>query len=219
MIKDDKLVPSVKLLTPNELSEQWANPNSEINQITRAVLSIQGIDLKAIDLNQAAQIIYFCQANNLNPLNKEVYLIQMGNRLAPIVGIHTMTERAYKTERLVGITQSYDDVNKSAKTILTIRAPGLKGFGTVEAEVFLSEYSTNKNLWVTKPITMLKKVSLAHALRLSGLLAFKGDTPYIYEEMQQGETTPVKKMFTPPVQEVIEPQKIEQIKKVDFNEF
>ena len=181
-------------------------------------MTIQGIDLKAIDLNQAAQIIYFCQANNLNPLNKEVYLIQMGNRLAPIVGIHTMTERAYMSGRLVGITQSYNDTNKSAKTTLTIRIPNLKELGIIEAEVFLSEYSTNKNLWLTKPITMLKKVSLAHALRLSGLLAFKGDTPYIYEEMQQGEAVPNKKMFTPPVAEVIEPQ-TENIKKVDFNEF
>lgn len=39
--------------------------------------------------------------------------------------------------------------------------------GDFAATVFLSEYSTGKNLWVSKPRTMLAKVAEMHALRMA----------------------------------------------------
>lgn len=54
-------------------------------------------------------------------------------------------------------------VHKVVKGILT----------TSEQTVYFDEYTTGKNLWVSKPLTMLKKVALAHALRAS-FSALKG---------------------------------------------
>lgn len=44
---------------------------------------------------------------------------------------------------------------------------------TSEQTVYFNEYTTGKNLWVSKPLTMLKKVAHAHALRAS-FSALKG---------------------------------------------
>jgi hypothetical protein len=52
-----------------------------------------------------------------------------------------------------------------------------------EVEVSLSEYSTGKNLWQTKPKTMIVKVAEAHALRR----AFSISGLYSPEEVDTGD--------------------------------
>lgn len=53
-----------------------------------------------------------------------------------------------------------------------------------EQTVYFNEYTTGKNLWVSKPLTMLKKVAHAHAIR-SAFSACKGLS--IAEELDQSD--------------------------------
>lgn len=55
---------------------------------------------------------------------------------------------------------------------------------TSEQTVYFDEYTTGKNLWVSKPKTMIKKVAHAHALRAS-FSALKGLS--ITEEIERGD--------------------------------
>lgn len=55
---------------------------------------------------------------------------------------------------------------------------------TSEQTVYFSEYNTGKNLWSSKPLTMLKKVALAHALR-AAFSAVKGLN--IAEELERDD--------------------------------
>lgn len=55
---------------------------------------------------------------------------------------------------------------------------------TSEQTVYFKEYTTGKNLWVSKPLTMLKKVAHAHAIR-AAFSACKGLS--IAEELDRGD--------------------------------
>lgn len=55
---------------------------------------------------------------------------------------------------------------------------------TSEQTVYFKEYTTEQNLWKSKPLTMLKKVALAHALRAS-FSACKGLS--IAEELERND--------------------------------
>ena len=65
--------------------------------------------------------------------------------------------------------------------------------------VFMDEYSTGKNLWKTKPKTMLKKVALVHALRAT-FSACAG--MYVEEEIQKQDSSEVD--ASPDVKEQIQ---------------
>ncbi len=105
-----------------------------------------------------------CQKQNLNPFLKEVYLIKYGTSPAQIVvGKEGFLKRANNNPAYEGHAVSCsvgpDGLTATAKVYK-------KGFRhPVEVEVDFSEYSSGKNLWKSKPKTMLKKVALCQALR------------------------------------------------------
>jgi len=59
--------------------------------------------------------------------------------------------------------------------------------GDYSATVFFSEYNTGRNLWVTKPRTMIAKVAEMHALRKA--CPEEMAQVYVQEEMEQDEKT------------------------------
>ena len=105
-----------------------------------------------------------CQSQSLNPFLREAYLIKYGTSPAQIVvGKEGFLKRANKNPAYEGHAVSCsvgpDGLTATAKVYK-------KGFRhAVEVEVDFSEYSTGKNLWKSKPKTMLKKVALCQALR------------------------------------------------------
>lgn len=111
-----------------------------------------------------------CQVQKLNPFLREVYLIKYGSAPAQIVvGKEGFLKRANRDPRYKGhsvhCSMGPDGLTATAKVYK-------EGFSIpVEVEVDWSEYCAKdkqgkpKNLWATKPKTMLKKVALCQALR------------------------------------------------------
>lgn len=62
--------------------------------------------------------------------------------------------------------------------------------GEFTAVVYFDEYTTNKNLWVSKPKTMLAKVAEAHAYRMACPEVFSN--LYLEEEMEKEQANATK---------------------------
>ncbi len=59
------------------------------------------------------------------------------------------------------------DGNKLISCTVTIKRKVAEHIGDYSATVFFDEYSTSRNLWKTKPRTMIAKVAEMHALRMA----------------------------------------------------
>lgn len=111
-----------------------------------------------------------CRHQKLNPFLREVYLIKYGTSPAQIVvGKEGFLKRANRDPRYKGhavhCTVGPDGLTATAKVYK-------EGFTIpIEVEVDFAEYCSKdkqgkpKNLWASKPKTMLKKVALCQALR------------------------------------------------------
>jgi hypothetical protein len=80
------------------------------------------------------------------------------------------------------------------------------------AEVYFDEFTTTRNLWATKPHTMIAKVAEMHALRM----ACPEEMSQIYgEEEVQKEVIVAEKVITPELREkVINAKTLEELKTV-----
>ncbi len=135
-----------------------------------------------------------CRHQKLNPFLREVYLIKYGTAPAQIVvGKEGFLKRANRDPRYKGhavnCTLGPDGLTATAKVYK-------EGFTIpVEVEVDFAEYCAKdkqgnpKNLWATKPKTMLKKVALCQALREAFPDSFGG---FYSPEEVQAENLPME---------------------------
>lgn len=127
------------------------------------------------------QFVEICRSKQLNPFNREIYGIPYGDNFNIIVGYEVYLKRAERSNKLNGWkVEIFGDNPQNRKAVITINRKDW----TVPFvhEVYECEYTTGKNLWVSKPITMLKKVAMAQGFRL----AFPeelGGMPYTAEEI------------------------------------
>lgn len=107
-------------------------------------------------------------------LNKNVYAIPFKNRSNGEEGYTLITSIDYA--RQVGAQNGVSGKSKPTyvmgdnKKLISCEVTVYKKGGDERgytAEVFFDEYTTGKNLWVTKPRTMLAKVAEMHALRMA----------------------------------------------------
>jgi hypothetical protein len=110
----------------------------------------------------------------LDPFAKQIWAVKYGNNPAAIFcgrdGFLAIAHRSGKFDGMEsGTRKDGDDLVGWCRVY---RKDMSRPF---EVEVSLSEYSTGKNLWQTKPKTMIVKVAESHALRrafgISGLYA------------------------------------------------
>lgn len=147
---------------------------------------------KTLNEAQAKIFFYTCQALGLNPLLNEVacvtYKNQDGTRTMSIQvmrdGFLTIAHRSGKFAGL----ESGVNMSEDGKTIISGWAKVYHKDFTVPVmqEADFSEYTTGKNLWASKPKTMIKKVAESMALRK----AFNINGVYAPEEMEK-EIAPV----------------------------
>ena len=149
--------------------------------------TIKNTIAKTLDESQFTIFMYTCQALGLNPLLNEVacitYKNQDGSRTMSIQvmrdGFLTIAHRTGKFAGLEsGVTMSED-----GKTIINGWAKVYHKDFTVPVyqEADFSEYNTSRNLWLSKPKTMIKKVAESMALRK----AFNVNGVYAPEEMEK----------------------------------
>lgn len=151
-----------------------------------------------------AEIITFlnlCKYQKLNPLLREVYLIKWSekDRATIVVGKDVFTKRAFHNPKCIGFEAGIIVINSSKrleKRVGTFYMPRQEqlvgGYAKVlihgwdiplEHTVEFNEYSTGKNLWKSKPATMIRKVALVQALRE----AFPDDLGGLYDASEMGE--------------------------------
>jgi phage recombination protein Bet len=124
--------------------------------------------------NEFLLLMQLAKTYQLDPFAKQIWAVKYGNNPAAIFcgrdGFLAIAHRSGKFDGMEsGTRKDGDDLVGWCKVY---RKDMSRPF---EVEVSLSEYSTGKNLWQTKPKTMIVKVAESHALRrafgISGLYA------------------------------------------------
>lgn len=139
--------------------------------------------------------LFFMMAyrTKLDPLLKQLYFIKFNGSQGPTVSYVTSIDGyriiAHRTNDFAGIDEPEYKYDQNRKvTHCTIRVYRKSSERPFSATVKFSEYTTGKNMWVSKPETMIAKVAEAHALRK----AFPQDLSGIYttDEMEQSTHQP-----------------------------
>ena len=132
--------------------------------------------------NEFLLLMQLAKTYQLDPFAKQIWAVKYGNNPAAIFcgrdGFLAIAHRSGKFDGMEsGTRKDGDDLVGWCRVY---RKDMSRPF---EVEVSLSEYSTGKNLWQTKPKTMIIKVAESHALRrafgISGL--------YSPEEIDTGD--------------------------------
>ena len=149
--------------------------------------------------NEFLLLMQLAKTYQLDPFAKQIWAVKYGNNPAAIFcgrdGFLAIAHRSGKFDGMEsGTRKDGDDLVGWCRVY---RKDMSRPF---EVEVSLSEYSTGKNLWQTKPKTMIVKVAESHALRrafgISGLYSPEeidtGDRPeprYVGEVPAASSTT------------------------------
>ncbi len=100
-------------------------------------------------------------------LNKDVYAISFGNDYSLVTSID-YTRKVAAQNGLVGKSAPvYGMDNGDMTCSITVKRQVNGIVGEYTSLVYLSEYTTKKNQWLSKPRTMLAKVAEMHALRMA----------------------------------------------------
>jgi len=122
-------------------------------------------------------------------LNKDVYAISFGNDYSLVTSIDYIRKIAAQNGLVGKGAPVYGEDGGDMTCSVTVKRAVNGVIGEYTALVYLSEYTTKKNQWVTKPRTMLAKVAEMHALRM----AFPEELAKSYvEEEKQAEHTNAK---------------------------
>lgn len=131
-------------------------------------------------------------------LEKNVYAISYGNAYSLITSIDYARKLGMRNG-VVGKSApkfEHDDQGKIISCEITIKRSGTNGhIGEYSALVYFIEYTTGKNLWTSKPHTMIAKVAEMHALRMA--CPEELSQAYVEEEMVkeiESETLPDNKI-------------------------
>lgn len=106
-------------------------------------------------------------------LEKNIYAVPYGQQYSLVTSI----DYARKVGMRSGVIgksapqyeerQTADNKTQLISCTITIKRRVKEDVGEYTAKVYFNEYSTGKNLWTTKPRTMLAKVAEMHALRMA----------------------------------------------------
>lgn len=175
----------------NEITVKEANtntlaPSEDYKKIAAHYLESMGM-LKKFTKEEQGQFIDVCAAYGLNPIKKEVYGIKYGDKFNLIIGYESYIKRAERSGRLDGWNVEVIGSGADMKAVLTIYRKDFKQ--PFKHEVYLEEYTTNRDLWLKKPRTMIKKVAIAQGFRLC-FSEELGGMPYTSEELGDLATMP-----------------------------
>jgi RecT family len=152
-----------------EINRQLADPET--------MKSLMDITFKGLTPQLAKRAMlegYMRGFTFINFLNKDIYAIPFVNRrVNPPEETYTLItsiDYVRKKTRDVGLsapTFTYYDGGKIDACSITAKRTVGDTISEWTATVFFEEYDTKKNLWVTKPKTMIAKVAEAHARRMA----------------------------------------------------
>lgn len=188
----------------------------EVLEVANSFLKNSSTD-KQLTALEKEQFLQLCKAFKLNPFKREIYAIVYGTgnfrNCSIVIGYEVFLKRAYQSRFLDGWKVWVEgEINKEDVTKSTMK-------GCIEIsrkdwskpfyhEVLFSEYvglkynsETRKKevnaMWLSKPVTMIKKVVIGQGFRLCFPEQLEG-IPYFEEELhEQGVyDSPKKKVLT-----------------------
>ncbi len=129
--------------------------------------------------------------NQLDPFKREIHAIPYKDKegratLSVVTGYEVYLKRAERSNKLDGWKVWTEGQGDALKAIVEIRRKDWKE--PLRHEVIFKEYNLGRSLWISKPVTMIKKVAIAQGFRL----AFPeelGGIPYTADEI---DTEPIK---------------------------
>lgn len=128
-------------------------------------------------------------------LEKNIYAIKFGTGYSLVTSIDHARKIGMRSGVVGKSAPIYAEKEKGGilSCTVVIKRKVAEHIGDYAATVFFDEYSTGKNLWASKPRTMIAKVAESHALRM----ACPEEMAQIYvEEEMEKEVAPVE---LPPV--------------------
>lgn len=132
--------------------------------------------------NEFAVFIELARRYRLDPFSRQIWAIKYGTNPAQIfVGRDGLLAIAHRTGVFDGLESGIRVNGNSISAWARVYRKDMSR--PFEDEVFLEEYTTNQNLWKTKPKTMLQKVAETRVLRK----AFSVSGLYSPEEMSDAE--------------------------------
>lgn len=170
-----------------EIAENFSNQETANALLATTFKGLNVVVAKEAMLNGMLQGFTF-----ENFLKKDVYAIGYGQSYSLVTSI----DWSRKTASRAGLAgkdapvYQFDDKGNIMSCSITVYkiVDGVRCPFT--ALVFFKEYTTGKNLWASKPMTMIAKVAEMHALRM----AFPEELSQAYVEE---EVTPIKVESTP----------------------
>lgn len=124
-------------------------------------------------------------------LEKNIYAVPFGQGYSLVTSIDYARKIGMRSG-VVGKSAPKFETNTEGKPTsctITIKRAVSGHIGEFTATVFFEEYTTGKNLWVSKPRTMLAKVAEMHALRMA--CPEEASQIYITEEFEkEGKAKP-----------------------------
>ena len=124
-------------------------------------------------------------------LEKNIYAVPFGQGYSLVTSIDYARKIGMRSG-VVGKSAPHFETSTTGQPIsctITIKRAVGTHIGEFTATVFFAEYSTGRNLWASKPHTMLAKVAEMHALRMA--CPEEASQVYIAEEFEkEGKTKP-----------------------------
>ena len=164
---------------------------SEQNQITAKLLNDYFATLtdKLTDV-QRNQFAAVAQAFGLNPFKREIYATTYRNKdgqtvMSIVTGYEVYLKRAEANPNYNGFETNFQVVN--GEMGCTCKVYRKDRTMPVTSTVWMSEYSTGRSLWASKPRMMLEKVAIATAFRRAFPCDF-GGMPYTTDELPEHMT-------------------------------
>jgi len=122
-------------------------------------------------------------------LEKNVYAVPYGQNYSLVTSIDYARKIGMRSGVVGKSEPKYEEDPRggivSCSVTIQRKIPGGDTIGDFTAKVYFSEYSTNRNLWASKPRTMLAKVAEMHALRMA--CPEELAQSYVEEEMERAE--------------------------------
>lgn len=117
-------------------------------------------------------------------LEKNIYAIPYGGGYSLVTSVDHARKIGMRSG-IVGVSAPlYEmDGDKIVSCTVTVKRKVNEHIGEYSATAYFNEYTTSRNLWITKPRTMLAKVAEMHALRKA--CPEELSQSYVEEEVQQ----------------------------------
>ena len=163
-----------------------AQPNAVLYLSDSEKTVIKETVARQLSQDQFKIFIYTCQALGLNPLLNEIACVTYKNKDGSVsMSIQVMRDGfltiAHRSGKFAGI-ESGVTTSESGKILTGWAKVYHKDYNVaVFQEADFEEYNTGRNLWASKPKTMIKKVAESMALRK----AFNVSGVYAPEEMEK----------------------------------